>query len=274
MRKTIFFFNNIGDNAGDYYCSPKLYYNFDGFDVIHRTLNPTIFNTLKDEPNFNSSYVIFGGGGIIDTNSDIKTFYDTLPKTNIYFHWGSGSNRINLNQVNWKINDKEIKFVDSDFENFKLIGRRDYIEKYKQNHSYVPCVSCKLPQLKKKYINQRRIGIVQHAWLKQINLNYPTINMNLSNYDIDNIIKFIGESEIIITGSFHGAYFGLLMGKTVLINGNWSSKFDTFKYKPTLLTNDIEKDIVEANIAPNNYLDECIELNDNFYKKILTIISE
>ena len=95
------------------------------------------------------------------------------------------------------------------------------------------------------------------------------IRTALNKYNIKQIIKFIGESEIIITGSYHAAYWSQLMNKKVIINGNWSSKFDTLKYKPVLLSDNIENDILALKTVPKNYLDECININDNFYKKIM-----
>ena len=254
-------------NAGDALSSPKLYYNFNSnynFNTI----------SLSSAVNKRSSIIIFGGGGIIDTNRERNELYKNLHGSNILIHWGSGSNKLNVNKINWKISDNEKQFNNDTLDNFKIVGRRDYMDSYLPNHEYVPCVTCKLKFLKHNYEIKRRIGIVQHMWLKQIsNMNYPTICMNLDKYNIEEIIKFIGESEVIITGSYHAAYWGLLLQKKVIINGNWSSKFDTLKYKVQELTDNIEKDIDKCEIPPKTYLDECIQINDNFYKKVLNIIN-
>ena len=259
----ILFINCGGTNAGDKYSCPLLFYNFNNYEVHYS-------NNFDDVNKYKNSIVIFGGGGIIDTNKDRNIYYNSLEKTNKYIHWGSGQNRLNLDQIKWKINSNEIHFENDILSNFILVGRRDYMNNYYNNHEYVPCVSCKLKQFKIKYENKRRIGVIQHAWLQQIKqTEYPSINMDLNKNSIDSIIRFIGESEIIITGSYHAAYWGFLLNKKVIINGNWSSKFDSLKYKPTLLTNNIEKDITNCVDVCKNYLNECIELNDNFYNKII-----
>tara|TARA_B100000123_G_C25736728_1_gene431811 strand:+ start:234 stop:1898 length:1665 start_codon:yes stop_codon:yes gene_type:complete len=271
INKKIVFINCGGKNAGDYYCSPRLFYGFNDYKIeyLEYTDNWDSINKTKN------SIVIFGGGGIIDTNKDRSKYYKTLEKSNVYFHWGSGSNKLNLKEVNWMPSPNEIDICDDIFENFIFVGRRDYLKNYYDNHEYVPCVSCKIGLLQNNYEIKRRIGIIQHMWLKQItNLNYPTISMDLNKYNINEIIKFIGESEIIITGSFHGAYWGHLMQKKVIINGSWSSKFDTLKYKPTLLSNNLENDIKSCIVPPPEYLKECIELNDKFYNKITNKIME
>ena len=271
--KKIIFVSCGGNNAGDKFCSPHLYYKFDEYKIEH-------YSGLSSRGSWNrinksrNSIVIFGGGGIIDTNNDKHNHYKKLEKSNMYFHWGSGSNKLNIKNIDWKPAKNEINVHDDILENFIFVGRRDYLDKYYNNHEYVPCVSCKLEQLQNNYKVKRRIGIIQHMWLKQIrNLNYPTITMNLSKYDISKIIKFIGESEIIVTGSFHGAYWSLLMKKKVIINGSWSSKFDTLKYKPVTLSKNIEDDIKKCIIPPTDYLEECIRLNDTFHSKILNTIN-
>jgi len=264
----IIFISCQGNNAGDVYCSPHFYYNFNDYKIEYTNKWESVNKTKND-------IIIFGGGGIIDTNKDRNKYYKTLEKNNFYFQWGSGSNKLNIKEIDWKPSPSEIDINDDILENFIFVGRRDYLKNYYNNHEYVPCVSCKIKLLQNNYKIKRKIGIIQHMWLKQIkNLNYPSITMNLSNYNIDEIIKFIGESEIIITGSFHGAYWAHLMQKKVIINGSWSSKFDTLKYKPTILSNNLENDIKECVVPPPEYLKECVELNDKFYNKITNKIIE
>lgn len=265
MTNTIYFCHLGGDNAGDVFCDPSLYYPFDG---LHKKKV-----TLEEAKQLHSSVIIFGGGGILDTNSKMNNYYKSLNDSNAMFHWGSGSNSLNVAKIDWNPGEDEIRFEKDILNNFVIVGRRDYNTFHGPNHLYVPCVSCKLKSLKLSYDVKRRIGIVQHMWLQQINgLDYPTISMDLRNYKINEIIKFIGESEIIVTGSYHAAYWGLLLRKKVIINGNWSSKFDTLKYKPTLLSDDIESDIKKSTIPPENYMEECIQLNHKFYENVLTHI--
>jgi len=264
----IIFISCGGKNAGDLYCSPHLFYNFNDYKVEYTNNWDSIYKSKNN-------IIIFGGGGIIDTNKDRSKYYKNLEKSNFYFHWGSGSNKLNLKEINWKPSPNEIDINDDILENFIFVGRRDHLKNYYDKHEYVPCVSCKIKLLQNNYKIKRKIGIIQHMWLKQIkNLNYPSISVNLGKYNINEIIKFIGESEIIITGSFHGAYWSLLMQKKVIINGNWSSKFNTLKYKPIILSSNIENDIKKCVIPPPEYLKECIELNDKFYHKIKNKITE
>lgn len=251
---------HIYSNAGDTFCSPFLFYDFKKFTCIK--INTHNVDNLKN------SIIIFGGGGLLDTNTKLSNIYINVEKNNKCFHWGTGSNKLNIENINWKASDNEINIEDDALSNFIYVGRRDYLNNYLNKHEYVPCVSCKFKYFDYKYEIKRKVGIVEHMWLHQINLNYPKINMSLSKYKIEEIIKFMGESEIIITSSYHGMYWATLLGCKVIIKTNWSSKFDTFKYKPVILSNDLDNDIKLSKNYPNA-LKECRELNDNFYLKIL-----
>lgn len=263
-KPVVYFMYSGGHNAGDLYCCPKFHYEFPEFEV-----KELFFRDIEQVRAIQNSVIVFGGGGIIDVTTTMSKFYRHMVRTNRCFHWGSGSNKLNPLHIDWALNEDEVKVADDILDKFVLVGRRDYLPQYYANHSYVPCVSCKLPQLQEEYVVKRRIGIVNHVKLKQITgLNYPTINMDLNQRTIDDIVRFIGESEIVIVSSYHAAYWGLLLGKKVLINGNWSSKFDTLKYPVTLLTSDLEECIARCVIAPSTYLSECIRLNDEFYTQI------
>ena len=263
-KKKIIFTNCGGNNAGDKYSLPSLFYNFENY---RKEYTDKIWDTIENISNhqYQNCIIIFGGGGIIDLNEDRSKQFKTLENndTNIYFHWGSGEN----------LTDNALGWVKDTFSNFVFVGRRDYYESYPPNQRYVPCVSCKLPQLKLNYNIKRTIGIVQHTWLHPINhLDYPSINMDLFKYSIDDIIRFIGESEVIITSSYHATYWALLLGKKVIISKSWSTKFDYLKYKPTILTDNLDEDILKTNPAPQDYLDESIYINDNFYSEIMNYI--
>lgn len=269
----IYFVSNGGSNAGDYYCSPELYYDFENYQVIKINTHKLVSSESTSELKLKDAIIIFGGGGIIDVTKRMNSFYKNLDPSNKCFHWGSGSNRLNPEKTHWELNTDEIEIKDDTLKNFILVGRRDYLDSYYENHTYVPCVSCKLPYLKLKYKIKRRIGVVDHMSIK-INkrFKFPRISMNLDKFKIDEIIKFIGESEIIITSSFHAAYWALLLNKKVIINKNWSSKFDTLKYQPALFSGNLERDIRSCIVPPADYLKECIELNDAFYQRVMSSI--
>ena len=67
-----------------------------------------------------------------------------------------------------------------------------------------------MPQLEYEYKIQRNIGVIEHHHNKiLLKEKYDKINNELN---IDDIIKFIGESNIIITNTYHALYFSALLG--------------------------------------------------------------
>jgi hypothetical protein len=99
-----------------------------------------------------------------------------------------------------------------------------------------------LPQFDKKYDIKREIGVyynkgyTNRGWYnKDTDIRYLP-HENLHNHcpeGIDHVIKFLGESETIITSSYHGAYWGLLLGRKVEIGeplkSNPNKKSSTLK---------------------------------------------
>ena len=87
-------------------------------------------------------------------------------------------------------------------------------------------------------------------------------------------IAFIGSCETIVTNSYHGIYWALLLGKKV-ISVPFASKF--YGISPDLTHCppwDIDIDAAQAPEDPKAYLRECRDLNKQFGKKIESYISQ
>jgi len=71
--KNIIFSNFSGDNSGDYYCLPSLYYDFKNTSYQNFGSLRKYVNKVKK----NNIYII-GGGGILDTNQINNNFFNKL----------------------------------------------------------------------------------------------------------------------------------------------------------------------------------------------------
>jgi hypothetical protein len=266
----IIFIENGGTNAGDVYSSPRHYFPFPELDVQSMSYQK-FRNTFQYLSN---KIIVFGGGGVLDVNKQMSNLYKELPGNNIYIHWGSGSNTLNQKGVDWELSAEEINVTSDDLSKFLYVGRRDYLDYYKPNEFYVPCSSAMLSDLSNGFKTKRRIGRIKHSWLFQ-DLSVkkiPTISMNLDKLSLKKIIKFIGESEVVVTSSYHAAYWGLLMNKKVIVEKNWSSKFENLKYKPVFLESEMEEAIQKIVPVDPDYLVESRKLNINFYNKIINLV--
>ena len=147
---------------------------------------------------------------------------------------------------------------------FTLLGLRDYNKGY----PYLPCVSCLKKELTLKSKIKRKVGCVIHYENTDITFDYPTM---YNNQPFEDIIKFISESEVIITNTYHIMYWSTLMNKKVILFNPFSNKFDNFKFKPVKYTGHMEADIKKAKNYPEA-MEECKKLNLAFFEKVKRLI--
>ena len=157
-------------------------------------------------------------------------------------------------------------FKKINFEKFKLLSIRDYGKN--KNELFVQCPTCMIKTLNKVFKCKRRIGVVCHKDHLFDTQGYESITNRVS---LGKILKFIGESEVIITNSYHAYYWATLMNKKVILRDAFSDKFNYLKYKPVFYSGNLEKDISEAKIY-DMALNECREQNLSFYNKVVSML--
>jgi len=251
------------DNIGDASCSPSLYFDFP-FQVEGKNI---------DSFKYSCNPVIFGGGGLLYRNRYKKIIFALENKKDIIIGWGIGHNKVNY----LFSNDSCYRYLDS-FK-FDLLGIRDYGIDLK-NSSYVPCVSCMSSFFNKLKQITNDIVLYTHRKKKYNSLdsdinNFPIMDNSGHFKDLEKKINFIKTANVIITNSYHGAYWGMLLNKKVIVYKPWASKFFGFKIPPFFAYS--KKEALE--IAKNNkkydysgILEEYRYLNNVFYKKTIEII--
>lgn len=157
--------------------------------------------------------VIFGGGGMIYGESERKMARVVETGVPVVL-WGCGTN--------WY--DGKVVFPKW-LQKCKLVGLRDWDSPY----SWVGCPSCFIP------------GIEEAA---KINPVFPAVNyqhrerprdwgirVTMTNEQgakkIGEVLEFLGKADRVVTNSYHGAYWALLMERTIDLPDVWSSKFNT-----------------------------------------------
>ena len=239
-------------NTGDMVCNSGNYYKFTGFNVIKHDISRPNFQKIRK-----NDVVILSGGGLINcTNGWNKNINRLLNKCKNVFGWGIG-----FNAHPGQVHPTKIQF-----NKFKILGIRDYFPNYDSNIEYLPCSSCNLKQLNSKYKIKRKVGIVEHHHFK-IGLNgYDKIN---NSQNINKIIRFIGESDVVITNTYHCLYFSLLLNKKVILHSSFSEKFNNLKQKFVWYSGDLTKDIeLASKMDYSGYKTECKKINNAFYNKI------
>jgi hypothetical protein len=179
------------------------------------------------------------------------------------FIWGAGHNGESESEFT------KIKWPKA-FSAYREIGLRDYNEH--SRFQWAPCASCMHPALSKKYEIKNDIIWFEHK--KQLMKGNefgedPIPRFINSGGNVEQTIELLGSANTILTNSYHGAYWGTLLKKKVLLVGAWSSKFKFMKHKPTILgKKDHWKDFIESAVIHETALDECREATTKFWNKI------
>lgn len=111
----------------------------------------------------------------------------------------------------------------------KVNGVRDY----GCGHEWVPCASCMHPAFDR--LRDRRpthpVVVYEHPDFMQLDVPWP----KRANRDLTLVeaLEFLASGEVIVTSSYHGAYWGVLLGRRVVCVP-WSTKFMAFRHRPTL----------------------------------------
>ena len=233
----------------------KELYNYDIH--IHNIININ-FNIIKK-----SDTVIIGGGGLLDNceafNRDINRILDL--SDNVIF-WSLGFHKRPKEHHFYNKIEENIRL-----DNVKLLSIRDY--NHESKIRYVPCATCMIPYFDSNYrLIKRDIGVINH-YSFQNSFDYETITNSSS---IETIVNFILTSNIILTNSYHAAYWATLMKKKVIIYGKFANKFDYFKYKPVEYSGNISNDIDKCYIY-EDALSESRELTINYFKEIKVFLN-
>ncbi|MEA5565345.1 polysaccharide pyruvyl transferase family protein [Anabaena sp. UHCC 0399] len=267
------------NNVGDIMSSPLLYFNFP-------QETKTIDIMDLDNPETLNNDIIIGGGGLVarDFFSE-KMNYIADHKKGKLISWGIGHNSYEDLGGNLKYPNYMSKF--------DLHGIRDY----NQGFNYLPCVSCMSQLFDKKYDVKHEFVIYQHAnpqWKIPPNpRNFPVmVNNKLNNkqglvekisnllftpiddfqLSFSKIIKFLGEADTILTNTYHGMYWGILLNKKVLAFP-FSTKFYTLKYKvPFCEPNNWQEKLQYVQTYPEA-LEECRNANQLYYQEVLKLIN-
>lgn len=246
--------NKTKKNIGDFYCNPSRYFNFPEYQSKRLNNRHVVTNKI----------LVIGGGGLIHKHFsyNIQSLLDQKPKASVL--WGVGHNS--------KGYPATTTYYPDWTKRFDLVGIRDWMPGHYD--SYLPCVSCMHPAFNKKYKTQTDVVFYLRTNPSTVKYQDDGVNImkNSNQNGFDKIIKFLGSAQTIVTDSYHGAYWGQLLGKDVRLV-NWSIKMNHMKVKPTLI-NSIEDWKLSAPSEINlTHLKEARDLNKIFYQKFLNLIN-
>lgn len=249
-------------NVGDLYSSPALYFDElregESLDILGYRAG--LGRAVEWLSTLSHARVLVGGGGLLNrpTFASSMEFLASLAvRGKKIVLWGVGDNSPSFAQAEASIRYR------LDLDAFPLVGIRDYGQRWR----WVPCASCLAPQLKHAITIQREIGVVLHhadfhsVAFRQLSQEFPC---RYNNHDsFEDLITFIGQCEYLLTNSYHAMYWGILMGRKVIVFPN-SSKMFHFKYQvPIGLVSDYRA-LMKSAVEHPEALEECRRLNLEF----------
>ena len=188
----------------------------------------------------------------------IKGYIDKLSKRRgPRIIWGAGHNR-SL--------DRRFKGLDYPdwLVQFDKLGIRDY----DQDLRWVPCASCLHPALAQNYAIKNEVIWFEHkkGLIKDFGDDSIPRFINSGN-NIEQTIELLGSAQTILTNSYHGAYWGTLLGRRVIVVGAWSTKFMAMRWPPAFMNEGDVWRTIDTKIY-EDALDICIEKNRLYWDEI------
>jgi hypothetical protein len=245
-------------NVGDYACAPRRYFE----------LGDEERDILSLAPQALAGAVIVGGGGLV-----AETFAEPMAhlakaraRLSCLIGWGLGES-LHVDRRGGLVPPHVGRMPDY-LGSFDLLGLRDYGTSYR----WVPCASCMLPQFDQVYAPPLHdIVIYEHKRIPISIEGYPR-RSNDGN-DVDSAIAFLASAEVVVTNSYHGAYWATLLGKRVLAIPNMS-KIYRLKHSPVIGHAEDWKRLVSLTSAYPNALLECREANISFHLEVLRLLEQ
>lgn len=242
-------------NVGDWFCAPNRYFAFD---------NARQADILDFDGDALDDHVIVGGGGLLaDTfHPHMRRLAELRPRLKSLVAWGVGESQ-NVDRRGGFVYPYAGVMPDY-LARFDLVGVRDF----GAEHRWVPCASCMHPDFDRRYEIEREVGIYQHRRIAVPIEGFDRITNEGS--DLARALEFLGSSEIVITNSYHGAYWATLLGRRVLAIPNMSKMY-RFKHSPVICRPEDWKRYVRSTVAYDDALTECRDANQSFYHDVLTL---
>lgn len=185
----------------------------------------------------------------------IRSYIDKLSKKRgPRMIWGAGHNR----QL-----DRRYKGQDWPdwLVQFDKVGVRDWA----QNLPWVPCASCMHPAFDQEYEIKNEVIWFEHkkGLIKEFGNDSIPRFVNSGN-NMAQTIELLGSAETILTNSYHGAFWGTLLRRRVIVVGAWSTKFMAMRHAPTFIAeNDNWRDVNP--LIYEDALAECREKTEDYW---------
>lgn len=204
-------------NSGDWWSLPAHYAPFP-----HKGHLLDIASFRPDTPLHRN--VLVGGGGLISPH--FPQLEQLMHRADVrLIGWGLGHNMAVDVEAGF-VEESELRYPHY-LDRFDLLGIRDHGTPYR----WVPCASCLHPAFSRDYPVRHEVVVYEHKRVPTGLDGFP--KMTNDGNDIIAALEFLGSGRLVLTNSYHGAYWATLLGRRV-IAFPFSSKFYGLKHRPAL----------------------------------------
>lgn len=266
-KPNLYFVHRKDTNIGDRLSAPYLYYPFDYTAIIDICDKKSIAKIPI------GSNIIVGGGGLMMPFFDRyrEALHQRQPQKMVW--WAVGERRIQDTQTGFISETMAKDSIQANwFNKTHLLGFRQSTSYY----PFLPCVSCKaVAEFCSANTNvspTNDVVFFEHAHVALPDAG-PFLKRNNHTIEPNELFAFLNSARVVVTNSYHGMYWSVLLGKQVVVlpfsSGLYHHPWPVHWATPKTLQHVIQQALA-INTTPNNdILNECVSLNDAFYSSVL-----
>ena len=158
------------------------------------------------------------------------------------------------------------------FRLMDLVGSRDYTDR---RFPFAPCVTCLSPEFDLQHAETNEVVVYAHAWKSEVSgLRLPDYVPVMTNREpeFSRAIAFLASGRTVVSNSYHGVYWALLLGKRVLCLP-FSNKFQSYRLPPGYSApSNWQDDLSKAKAQPE-MRDLCLEATMAFRGRVVERIN-
>lgn len=209
-------------NAGDRECVPaRRFWQLApaGLERRELTYHSPATAELEDQ------IVVLGGGGVLNPHDWSQVIEPLIERHNRVIAWSVGHHHDHYHFDPAEVGDwrASISSYEDDYplERLWMASVRDAGTRF----DLVPCSSCMSEVFSREYPVRHEAVVYGQGALEPIAIDGLPTMLNTWEASLDEIAAFLGSGECVITNSYHGAYWALLLGRRVLVYEPWCSKW-------------------------------------------------
>ncbi|PIE14134.1 MAG: hypothetical protein CSA70_03005 [Rhodobacterales bacterium] len=247
MLDAFFLHHRDTTNIGDLACSPRDYFDFGVTEAA------AFGAKIPDVP-----LTVLGGGQT--WKACVRTVERRASRAHDIVLWGVGIASTAAKSDAFRMMQERCALIGTRCAGLEHLGAR-----------YVPCVSAMSEHFDTAPAPSHEVVMFAHAGYSDHIRRLPGVP-EISNVDVSlkEAIHHIASGETVVTSSYHGTYWALLLGRRVICVP-FSQKFHFFPDPPTMADPDNWPDFIgKANIA-EGALDKARALNRAFYEDVINL---